>query len=225
MLQTCQNLVNSAGQHAQKAGLSFVDRSQWGNSCFADCNYRLGRLSEDEYAVYRTMLNSQPLGLDLLVYLDVPPEISLARCVQRGVNAEAAIELDYLERLDSSHFEMLCETILSNRLPVLVVDWRSFAPIKMVLEQIYNFFKHNQEPARLRNGTSSRDSPALGAEEILELERSLKVDGKLDLQEIANPTRIQRIAPGTGPAYASFKRLVLYLLANKYEVVFAADST
>ncbi|KAJ8906431.1 hypothetical protein NDN08_002924 [Rhodosorus marinus] len=225
MLQTCQNLVNSAGEHAQKAGLSFVDRSPWGNSCFADCNYRLGRLSEDEYAVYRTMLNSQPLGLDVLVYLDVPPEISLARCVQRGVNAEAAVELDYLERLDSSHFEMLCETIISKRLPVLVIDWRSFAPIKMVLEQIYNFFKHDQEPARLRNERGSKDSLALGAEEIIELERSLKVDGRLDLQDIVNPTRIQRIPTGTGPVYASFKRLVLYLLANKYEVVFEADST
>lgn len=82
----------------------------------------------DEMAVYEALFLSQPLGIDGMVYLDVPPEESLRRCRQRGSESEMEIELDYLEHLETSHFEKLLKSLEENQFPVLVLDWRQFQP-------------------------------------------------------------------------------------------------
>lgn len=65
-------------------------------------------LDDQEYALYRQIydnLDIQPPGPDLVVYLQAPVNVLLARIRQRGIAYERDIESGYLETLNQAYTE------------------------------------------------------------------------------------------------------------------------
>jgi deoxyadenosine kinase len=76
---------------------------------------------------------------DLIVYLDVDPEVAMERIKSRGRECEKDITLDYLKSLRDGYEDWLKD--ISRRIPVLRVDWNEFRELSFVQDKIENFFK------------------------------------------------------------------------------------
>lgn len=65
-------------------------------------------LDKDEYALYEQVYQHLTLNAptpDLVIYLQAPTDVLLARIKKRGLEAEQYIELDYLENLNRAYTE------------------------------------------------------------------------------------------------------------------------
>jgi deoxyguanosine kinase len=87
-------------------------------------------LSDEEYRLYAQM--HQPIAMqlgepDLVVRLQAPPPVLLARVRLRGVPMEHGIDLAYLERLCDAYAEFFASY---DGAPVFVVDTERFHPLE-----------------------------------------------------------------------------------------------
>jgi len=220
MLQTCQRLLRKAKESAERGSLSLVDRSPWGNRCFADCNFRLGRLSYDEMRVYEEVYASEPLTIDLVVYLDVPPVETFQRCRQRGNTAEASIDLNYLEELDTSHFEQLLNDCQARAVPVLVLKYSPFLSTNDVADVLIQYFRGDVKSAEVC--TVSRPKATT---HVIQREQLLHWDDvtAASLDSAQQTVSISRIDKSDPEAYGSFKRVVLELLCKHRKIELVCD--
>lgn len=102
------------------------DRSIFADGCFASIAHRLGNMTDDEWEVYAEMFGHIKRFLrypDIIVFLDVSPEVCLERIKLRARSEEVAIPLDYLRMLDEEH-QCLAEE-MSRFTRVLRVDWKN----------------------------------------------------------------------------------------------------
>jgi deoxyadenosine/deoxycytidine kinase len=88
------------------AGGGALDRSIYGDRIFADVLHEDGKMSDEEYLTYTTLLENmlehvQPP--DLLVYLDCSVDTAIERIRKRNRGLEAGIPRDYLERLNNRY--------------------------------------------------------------------------------------------------------------------------
>ena len=89
---------------------SVIDRSVYGDLCFAKVLHDDGHMTDEEYSVYRTLFsNIEPHfeKPDSIIYLHTIPEKALERIHKRGRESEQNIPLSYLRKLDSSYQEWL----------------------------------------------------------------------------------------------------------------------
>lgn len=103
------------------------DRSIYEDSVFARMLRDGGHMDARDYDTYATLFRhmSQLMGRpSLIVYLDVPPEVSLARVRARGRECEAGVTLEYLRALHVAYESFIEE--IANVVPVIRVDWRTF---------------------------------------------------------------------------------------------------
>ena len=107
-----------AQAHCMSTGKPAVmDRSFYGDTCFAHVQADDGTLTANEYATYRELfhiMSSTVLLPSVVIFLDVTPEVAAERVRRRLADrdtrrCEEAIDLDYLRRLDRQERELVAE--------------------------------------------------------------------------------------------------------------------
>jgi deoxyadenosine kinase len=113
------------------------DRSIYEDVIFAKMLRESGDIDELDFETYRDLYSAMTSFLrqpDLIVYLDVKPEIALKRIKKRSRNCETSIPLSYLENLQKGYEEWLED--VDGRIPVLKLDWNEFMKAKDVANLI-----------------------------------------------------------------------------------------
>jgi deoxyadenosine/deoxycytidine kinase len=107
-------LGHRAQQHlalARAPESAIADRSIYEDAyIFARALYHLGNLSERDYQAYRQVFDLVTGNLprpDLLLYLQAPVKVLMARIGQRGRSIERGITADYLSLLESFYEEWM----------------------------------------------------------------------------------------------------------------------
>jgi deoxyadenosine/deoxycytidine kinase len=111
-----------------------IDRSLPGDRVFAKLQTKYGNMHEMEWSIYescyRSMSSTRPPFL--MIYLEVDPEIALARIYERARNVEVGIKIDYLIDLDDEYEELIRAIESGNHqwsrgIKVLRVPWNDHA--------------------------------------------------------------------------------------------------
>lgn len=118
-----------ATQYAQDCALCgrgwyILDRSYFGDICFARIQVHDGYFSDAELASYLDAHRNLRRYIEpptAAIFLKARPETCAARIRRRARNCELAIDIGYLERLDSE-IEKL-EHTLASRCPTIVLPW------------------------------------------------------------------------------------------------------
>ena len=119
----------------QEGGIS--DRTIYEDSIFCKVLYESGHMSLDEYKLYLDMfdtLNNFIVHPDVIIYLDVSPEESLARIHKRNRGMESGITIEYLRQLHTAYNEWLED--ISRTIPVFKIDWSEFIDPSIVEQKI-----------------------------------------------------------------------------------------
>lgn len=89
-----------------------VDRGLPGDRVFARMHRVAGNISELEWSTYERAYNVMARTLtppSLLLFIDVEPEIALARIRKRGREAESGLTIEYLQSLRAGYLDLLTE--------------------------------------------------------------------------------------------------------------------
>lgn len=104
------------------------DRTIYEDSIFAKMLAESGLMDERDYRTYLNLFRNMSNFMckpNVIVYLDVPPELSQERIRSRGREVENGITLDYLANLYSGYEDFIQD--ISRVLPVIRVDYERFA--------------------------------------------------------------------------------------------------
>ena len=101
-----QKYAQSKVRH--NGGFVVLDRSYYGDVCFANVQRQLGYFSDRDYATYLSHHTDMKVNLEppaVVIFLNVSPEICKHRIGRRlsereGRRCESGIGMDYLDRLD-----------------------------------------------------------------------------------------------------------------------------
>lgn len=109
-----------------KAGLGWyiLDRSYYGDICFAKVQVKDGYFTDAEYAAYMDAHDTMRGYLDTptaAVFLRAPVDVIQSRIAKRSRDCECGIKAEYLESLQNEIDSL--EKVLSRRCPVLSMDW------------------------------------------------------------------------------------------------------
>jgi deoxyadenosine kinase len=86
-----------------------------------------GHMTPLDYQTYRELFENMSRFMchpNLIVMLDVSPEVSLARIHARGRECEKAVTIEYLRSLHRGYEEFIAE--ISRSIPVIRVGWDTF---------------------------------------------------------------------------------------------------
>lgn len=124
-------------QHAQwhalnNHGHAILDRSYFGDTCFAHIQVKRGLMSQHEYETYCNLYKAMTASVMLpsvVINLNVKPETALARISKRmseqtGRQCEATIPIDYLEELDDE-IDRMCNVLADSGVDYARFDWNS----------------------------------------------------------------------------------------------------
>ncbi|XP_064455475.1 NADH dehydrogenase [ubiquinone] 1 alpha subcomplex subunit 10, mitochondrial-like [Ornithodoros turicata] len=136
--------------HVLNTGQGVVlERSAFSDMVFANTMNRFGYMSKpalDTYHVLRNNTTPELLRPHLVIYLDVPSDISLKRIKQRNIPYEVNSEVltkDYLDEIDRQYKFNYLKSIRDSS-ELLIYDWSSFGDTEVVVEDIerINFEKN-----------------------------------------------------------------------------------
>jgi deoxyadenosine kinase len=99
--------------------------------------YESGKISELDFTTYRKLFSDMTNFLhrpDIIVYLDVDPQVAKQRILARGRECEKDLPVEYLVKLREGYEEWL--TDIGRRVPVLRLDWSEFIDPKLVAGQV-----------------------------------------------------------------------------------------
>jgi deoxyadenosine/deoxycytidine kinase len=98
---------------------------------FAKMLFEDGTMDEISYRAYQSLYRDgvQPYSLDMVIYLDVPPETCKERIQTRARSGEESIGLDYLKMCDKYHRDWLESTGLEYP----VIKYTTFNDVLKVL--------------------------------------------------------------------------------------------
>eukprot|EP01111_Echinosteliopsis_oligospora_P020038 TRINITY_DN9994_c0_g1_i1.p1 TRINITY_DN9994_c0_g1~~TRINITY_DN9994_c0_g1_i1.p1 ORF type:complete len:227 (-),score=47.28 TRINITY_DN9994_c0_g1_i1:40-642(-) len=103
------------------------DRTIYEDSVFAKMLADSNLMDNRDYRTYTSLFSNMSNFMrkpNLIIYLDVSPEQSLARIKKRGRDCESNISLEYLSNLYKSYEEFIQE--ISRVIPVIRVNWSEF---------------------------------------------------------------------------------------------------
>lgn len=103
------------------------DRTIYEDTIFAEMLYEAGFITEIEYKTYLNLFLNMTKFLqrpDVIIFLDVKPEIALERIKMRNRGAESGITLDYLIDLKNGYEKFYDR--LGGVLNIQRVDWNEF---------------------------------------------------------------------------------------------------
>lgn len=104
------------------------DRTIYEDSIFARMLAESGLMDERDYRTYSELFRHMSNFMckpNVIVYLDVSPELSLERIRQRGREVEDGVSLDYLNALHQGYEAFIAD--ISRVIPVIRVDYDRFA--------------------------------------------------------------------------------------------------
>ena len=113
------------------------DRSIYEDVIFAKMLREDGLMEELDFQTYRFLFQNMCNFLhrpDIIVYLDVEPEIALQRIINRSRNCEIGITLEYLRALKKGYEDWLDD--ISDRIQVIKVDWNEFGTTDDIVKKI-----------------------------------------------------------------------------------------
>lgn len=96
-----------AQNHVERRGTAILDRSVWGDACFAEAHASVGTMSANEYGTYNALFDIVTADLvrpDVVLWLDVPQDEIIRRIERRAGSrvdraSERALRDDYLREL------------------------------------------------------------------------------------------------------------------------------
>ena len=103
------------------------DRTIYEDAIFAKTLRDSGLMHPRDYETYLSLfrnLSNFMCRPNLIVYLDVTPEVSLARIAERSRGCETGVTMEYLTRLRAGYEEFLEE--ISRLIPVIRVQWDEY---------------------------------------------------------------------------------------------------
>ena len=113
------------------------DRSIWEDKIFAKMLHESELMSKTEYDTYNRLFTTLTAKLplpDLVIYLDVSPEIALSRVKSLGREYEKNMSLEYLTQLRNGYNEWIRTMELQTK--VIKIDWNHFRPTSDVIVQL-----------------------------------------------------------------------------------------
>lgn len=113
------------------------DRTIYEDSIFARMLAESGLMDARDYRTYLDLFQNMSNFMcrpNVIVYLDVPPEVSMERINQRGRSMESGITLDYLRALYRGYEDFVED--ISRTTPVIRVDYQRFATAEEMAEVI-----------------------------------------------------------------------------------------
>lgn len=121
------------------------DRTIYEDSIFAKMLAGSGLMDERDYHTYSDLFRHMSNFMckpNVIVYLDVPPDLSQERIKARGRGNEQGISLDYLAALYAGYEEFIAD--ISRVMPVIRVDYQRFATAEEMAEVIHReYMDHN----------------------------------------------------------------------------------
>lgn len=131
-------------QHIVWSGKGGVqDRSIYEDKVFAKMLTDQGILDPLDYETYCSLFANMSKFMqkpNVIVFLDVTPEVSLQRIQTRGRECESGVTLDYLRALHSSYQSFIQD--ISKTIPVVRVKWDTFANVEEVVVKIEEAYAH-----------------------------------------------------------------------------------
>ena len=113
------------------------DRTIYEDAVFAKMLMRLGLMEERDYETYNSLFSNMSSFMrrpNMIVFLDVTPEVSYQRIQQRKRECEAGVTLEYLAHLHAAYKDFI--TDISKAIPVVRVEWNSFTAPEEVARKI-----------------------------------------------------------------------------------------
>ena len=113
------------------------DRTIYEDSVFASMLYTSGQMEERDYATYRELFASMSNFMrrpNLIVHLDLTPEESMRRIIERNRGCESGISIEYLTALYNAYETFISE--ISRIIPVIKVDYSRFRTAKEMAQAI-----------------------------------------------------------------------------------------
>lgn len=113
------------------------DRTIYEDSIFAKMLAQSDLMDERDYRTYVELFRHMSNFMckpNVIVYLDVPPELSLERIRSRGREIESNVSLEYLQALYQGYEDFVED--ISRTTPVIRVDYQRFATAEEMAEVI-----------------------------------------------------------------------------------------
>lgn len=113
------------------------DRTIYEDVIFAKMLAESGHISELDFKTYRELFINMTNFLhrpDVIIYLDVDPQIALERINHRNRDCESELPLEYLTKLKQGYEDWLKD--VHPRIPVVRIDWNEFKNVDYILERI-----------------------------------------------------------------------------------------
>jgi len=134
MLIKRQAIYREAFELAKEGYFCIIDRSLYGDYCFALMHMNRGNIDPIEWGTYLDSLNSEKFEHpDYVVYLKVTPETAIIRCAARDRRGEGSYDTEY--------FRELCE-IYDSVIPsspangMIILDWNKHREIEDIAPAI-----------------------------------------------------------------------------------------
>ena len=133
--------LNSYSEIDKRYKYALIDRSIEELTIFAEHQFKLGNFDEKEYKVYNTIyqgiLNFVP-KLDIMLYLNCSPEVSLDRVKKRNSPYEKGVTLEYLTKLNYTYEEWLKKSECKN---IIVINTEQELNLSDIVNQIQSVTK------------------------------------------------------------------------------------
>ena len=115
------------------------------NNTIQDRTKESNLMSELDFKTYVDLFQNMANFLhrpDLIVYLNVEPEIALQRINERSRGCETGITIEYLKSLKEGYEEWLSD--VEDRIPVLKLDWNSYQDTDVIILKIKEKIKEKK---------------------------------------------------------------------------------
>ena len=120
-----------------RGGGGVQDRTIYEDAVFAKSLVDLGLMEARDYQTYLDLFKHMSNFMckpNLIIYLDVKPEVSLERIALRSRDVESGITLEYLQALYAEYERFI--TDIARSVPVIRVDWDRFRDAEEMAELI-----------------------------------------------------------------------------------------
>lgn len=126
-----------------RGGGAVQDRTIYEDAVFAKTLVDQGLMEARDFQTYLQLFRHMSNFMcrpNMIVYLDLSPEVSLDRIRQRARSMESAVTLEYLVALQRRYQEFI--TDVSHNIPVIRVPWDEFKDVEETAEMIEHEYLH-----------------------------------------------------------------------------------
>jgi deoxyadenosine kinase len=127
------------------------DRSVFEDTVFAKMLCNGGHMSRQNLDTYTRLFQNMSQFMhrpNLIVFLDVPPDIALARIKERGRECEQSITLAYMEQLHAEYLDFITE--IAGLVPVVHIDYSTFPPVEKVVQAVRDAYARSRNVPLLK---------------------------------------------------------------------------